>query len=76
MPSSKVFPIHVDYQGLAGVDYSQHWISPLYMMVSSVNSQHLEFTCSGMPLMKVRKRIGPNTLPCGTPDVTAASSEH
>ena len=26
--------------------------------------------------MKARKRIGPSTLPCGTPDVTAASSEH
>ena len=49
---------------------------PLYMMLSSTNSWHLEFTCSDMLLMKVRKRIGPTTLICVTSDVTPASSEH
>ena len=46
------------------------------MMLSSVNSRHLEFKCSGMLLMKARKRTGPSTLPCGTPDVTTASAGH
>ena len=44
-------------------------------MMSSASSQHLEFTCSGM-LMKARKRIGLSTPPCGTQDVTAASTKH
>ena len=48
----------------------------LCMILSSANSRHLEFTCSGISLMKARKRIGSSTLPCDTQHVTAASSEH
>ena len=40
----------------------------LYMMQSSANNLNLDFTALGRPLMLVRNRMGPNTVPCGTSD--------
>ena len=75
--SSTMFLIHVGYQGLAGVDHNLALdFTSLYMMLSSVNSQHLEFKRSRMSLMKARKRTGPSILLCSIQDVTAASSEY
>ena len=44
------------------------------MMRSSAKRQHLEETHSGMSFMNDRNKIGPRTDPCGTPDVTRATT--
>ena len=36
--------------------------------MSSAKSLTLDFTCSGRSFMYARKRIGPRTEPCGTPE--------
>ena len=41
-----------------------------YKAVSSAKSLTLDLTCSGRSFMYARKRIGPRTEPCGTPDET------
>ena len=46
-----------------------------YMAVSSAKSLTLDFTCSGRSFMYARKRIGPRTEPCRTPEETGTSSE-
>ena len=42
---------------------------------SSAKSLTLDLTCSCRALMYARKRIGPRTEPCGTPEETGTSSE-
>ena len=46
-----------------------------YMAVSSAKSRTLDLTSLGRSLMYARKRIGPRTEPCGTPEETGTSSE-
>ena len=46
-----------------------------YKAVSSANSLTLDLTCSGRSFMYARKRIGPRTEPCGTPEETEMLSE-
>ena len=41
-----------------------------YKSVSSANSLTVEITPFGLSLMYVRNNEGPNTDPCGTPEVT------
>ena len=46
------------------------------MMLSSANSPSwLDFKCSGKSFIYTRKRTGPRTVPCGTPEVTGAISD-
>ena len=47
----------------------------LYTILSSAKSRILEWTPSGMSLIYNRKNIGHRTIPCGTPDNTAAGLE-
>ena len=45
-------------------------------MLSSANSLSLlYFSYSGKSFMKIRNRIGPRTVPWGTPDVTETDAE-
>ena len=46
-----------------------------YMAVLSGKSLTLVRTCSGRSLMHARKRMGPRTEPCGTPEDTGMLSE-
>ena len=46
-----------------------------YKAVSSAKSLTLDLTCSGRSFMYARKRIGPRTEPCGTPEETGIFSE-
>ena len=46
-----------------------------YKAVSSVKSLTLDLTCSDRSFMYARKRIGPRTEPCGTPENTGIYSE-
>ena len=46
-----------------------------YMAVSSAKSLTLDLTCSGRPFIYAKKRMGPRTEPCGTPDETEILSE-
>ena len=46
-----------------------------YKAVSSEKSLTLDLTCSGRSFMYARKRIGPRTEPCGTPEETGIFSE-
>ena len=46
-----------------------------YEAVSSAKSLTLDLTCSGRSFMYARKRIGPRTEPCGTPEETGIFSE-
>ena len=47
----------------------------VYKAVSSAKSLTLDFPCSGRSFMYARKRIGPRTEPCGTPEETGIFSE-
>ena len=47
----------------------------MYKAVSSAKSLTLDLTCSGRSFMYARKRIGPRTEPCGTPEETGIFSE-
>ena len=44
-------------------------------MVSSAKSLMLLLIVSGMPFMYIRKRQGPKTEPCGTPERTGHESK-
>ena len=46
-----------------------------YKAVSSAKNLTLDLTCSGRSFMYARKRIGPRTEPCGTPEETGIFSE-
>ena len=46
-----------------------------YKAVSSAKSLTLELTCSGRSFMYARKRVGPRSEPCGTPEETGIFSE-
>ena len=46
-----------------------------YMAVSSAKCLTLDLTYSGRSLLYARKRIGPRTEHCGTPEETGTSSE-
>ena len=46
-----------------------------YLAVSSAKSLTLDLTCSGRSFIYARKRMGPRTEPCGTPDETWILSE-
>ena len=46
-----------------------------YKAVSSAKSLTMDLTCSGRSFMYARKRIGPRTEPCGTPEETGFLSE-
>ena len=43
--------------------------------MSSAKSLTLDLTCSGRSFMYARKRIGPRTEPCGTPEEIEILSE-
>ena len=45
------------------------------MAVSSANNRTLDLQFCGRSLMYARKRRGPSTDPCGTPDDTGMGSE-
>ena len=45
-----------------------------YMEVSSAKSLTLDLTGLGRSFMYARKRIGPKTEPCGTPEETGTTS--
>ena len=45
-----------------------------YTMQSSAKSLVFDDTCCGRSLMNARNSIGPRTLPCGTPLITASGS--
>ena len=47
----------------------------MYAIVSSAKSLAVELMFSGMSLIKKRKRLGPSTDPCGTPDSTSMESD-
>ena len=46
-----------------------------YMAVPSAKSLTLDLTCSGRSFICAKKRTGPRTEPCGTPDETGILSE-
>ena len=46
-----------------------------YSFVSSANSFTVLLSSLGRSLMYITKRVGPSTLPCGMPLVTAAGVE-
>ena len=46
-----------------------------YMAVSAAKSLTPDRTCSGRSLIYARKRMGPRTEPCGTPEDTGMLSE-
>ena len=46
-----------------------------YMAVSSAKSLTLDLTCSGRSFIYAKKRMGPRTEPCRTPDETGILSE-
>ena len=48
----------------------------MYKAVSSAKSLTLDLTCSGRSFMYARKRIGPRTEPCGTPEETKSPFFH
>ena len=41
-----------------------------YMAVSFAKSLTVDLTCSGRSFMYAKKRMGPSTEPCGTPEET------
>ena len=43
--------------------------------MSSATKLSLDLTCPGRSFMYARKRIGPRTEPCGTPEETGIFSE-
>ena len=47
----------------------------LYRTESSANRRTVEWILSGRSLMYIRKRRGPSTVPCGTPDLTWVQGE-
>ena len=47
----------------------------MYKAVSPAKSLTLDLTCSGSSFMYARKRIGPRTEPCRTPEETEIFSE-
>src|SRR6218665_3759940 len=57
-------------------DASSSVTTSLHSFVSSVNFDIFESTPLSMSLMKIIKRSGPNTDPCGTPLITPIHSEN